>query len=280
MASALFGWELLYASVEKDIKNNQDILVCFVHLALVSNGFKCIGLGESKNVDGTETKTEALPKGWNDNYAIRYMYQGRLYNLRATSMDDAIMVNLIRVDERTVSMIQLNTRAVAQRTGSLDQMIPDNQSILENIRKQLIDKVVISSKSKETSSQTSPEQSSTATPRQPLSDPDSDLRIPPRINPVGPGYDPFRVGQDDLNPFGNPFRPAHPFAPPGGGGMLFQPPRAPPYDPDGNLGVPRGSIPPGARFDPFRPGGGRVPQRPSNPDSDEFPPPGFDDMYM
>jgi len=46
MASGLFGWDLLYGSVQKDIKNNQDILVCLTHLVLVSNGFKCIGLGK------------------------------------------------------------------------------------------------------------------------------------------------------------------------------------------------------------------------------------------
>lgn len=125
MASTLFGWDLLYESVRKDIKNNQDVLVCFTHLVLISNGFKCIGLGDSKVLDGTENKTEILPAGWNDNYTIRYVYQGRLYNLRGTSMEDAIMINLIRVQERTVSMVQLDVRAVAQRTGSLAQIIPN-----------------------------------------------------------------------------------------------------------------------------------------------------------
>lgn len=49
----------------------------------------------------------------------------------------------------------------------------------------------------------------------------------------------------------------------------------------GNLGIAPGSLPPGARFDPFRPPdllpGPRGPRR---PDNDEFPPPGYDDMYM
>lgn len=276
MTSGFFGWDLLYSSVEKDVKTNQDVLVCFVHFALVSNGFKCIGLGESKTVDGTETQTESLPKGWNENYAIRYLYQGRLYNLRATSMDDAIMINLIRVDERTVSMVQLNTRAVAQRTGSLDQMIPDNQAIFQTIKSQLIDKVVVSTKSKETSSQTTPEQPSSRPGR---SEPQPDILIPSFSNPINPRFDPMRVGRDDLDPFGfDPLR-SGPMAQPGGGGMLFEPPRGPRFDP-GNLGVPPGGLPPGARFDPFRPTGGeRIPRR-QNPDSDDFPPPGFDDMYM
>lgn len=114
---SLFGWDLLYSSVQNDIKDNQDILVCLTHLALVSNGFKCIGLGESKTLDGSETKSEALPPKWNDNYAIRYVHQGRLYNFKATPMGDAVMLNLVRVDEKLVSLLQLNTRSVSQRQG-------------------------------------------------------------------------------------------------------------------------------------------------------------------
>lgn len=283
MSSGLFGWDLLYRSVEKEVKNNQDVLVCFVHLVLVSNGFKCIGLGDSKNIDGTETKSESLPAGWNENYAIRYMHQGRLYNLRATNMDDAVMINLIRVDERTVSMVQLNTRLVAQRTGSLEQMIPEHETVVQNIRKQLIDKVVVSSKSKETSSQTTSEQQQPTSSRQDNPpQPPSNIFGPSTLVDTSRPYNPLSVGRDDLDPFANfnPLRPA-PGIPLGGGGMLFEPPRlGPRFDPDGNLGIPRGSLPPGARFDPFRPQGpGNQPRRPNNP-GDEFPPPGFDDMYM
>lgn len=286
MSNPLFGWDLLYGSVERDIKNNQDVLVSFVHLVLVSNGFKCIGLGDSKNVDGTETKTESLPSGWNENYAIRYLYQGRLYNLRATNMDDAVMINLIRVDERTVSTVQLNTRSVAQRSGSLDEMIPENTALVDTIKKQLIDKVVASSKTKESASQTAPEvppSIHSADEPQPLRrflPPYERPRIP---DPLGLGGRAGGVGSYDLDPFAgvNPLRPFGAI-PPGGGGMLFEPPRGPRVEPGpAGLGVPPGSVPPGARFDPFLPPtGGRFPRRPTNPDNDELPPPGFEDMYM
>lgn len=110
--SKLFGWELLYNSVASDIKSNQDVLVCFAHLVLVSKGFKCIGLGESKNFDGNEPQSETLPNGWNDEYAIRYVYEGRLYTFLGTRLDDGLVINLIRVNERTVATMQLNTRVV------------------------------------------------------------------------------------------------------------------------------------------------------------------------
>lgn len=280
-SSNLFGWDLLYSSVEDDIHNNQDVLICLVHLVLISNGFKCIGIGDSKLLDGTESKSESLPRGWNDGYAIRYINQGRLYNLKGTVLDDGIIINLIRVDERTVSMIQLNTRSVVQRTGSLMQMIPECMSIIDVVKKQLIDKIITSTKTKDSANQT---QSDNLKPISSIGVNPSRLQEPQRNTgyPYMPNIHPLDVGGADLNPFGmNPLGvPRNPHLP-GGGGMLFVPPgRGGP--PDINMGIPGGSIPPGARFDPFRPPDvDRFPRRPNNmPDNDEMPPPGFDDMFM
>jgi len=276
--ASLFGWELLFKSVEGDIRNNQDVLVCFSHLVLISNGFKCVGLGDSKNLDGTETKSELLPQGWNENYAIRYVYQGHLYNFQATNMDDSIMVNLIRVQERTVSMVQLNIQSVAQRTGSLDQMIPNHDELAANIKNQLINKVCVSTKYKDSTSQTTNENPRSENPGMPFSPVSPSPSFTDRVlepSPFGPFYNPIRnVGRSDLHPNLGPFAPSP-------GGMLFDPrpgsARVPP-----NTGIPPGSLPPGARFDPFRPPPederrGRWPRR---PDNDDFPPPGFDDMFM
>ncbi|KRT81586.1 hypothetical protein AMK59_6346 [Oryctes borbonicus] len=276
--SNLFGWDLLYNSVESDIRNNQDVLVCLVHLVLISNGFKCIGIGDSKILDGTENKSESLPKGWNDGYALRYIYQGRLYNLKGTALDDGIIINLVRVDERTVSMIQLNTRSVAQRTGTLIQMIPECTSLVEVVKKQLIDKVATSTKTKDSGNQTQPE---TTKPMSSIGI--NPLQETPRTPtyPYMPNVSPLNVGSADLHPLGiNPLGVPRIPVFPGGGGMLFVPPgiRGPP---DINMGIPGGSLPPGARFDPFRPPDvDRFPRRPNDPDNDEMPPPGFDDMFM
>lgn len=278
----LFGWDLLYSTVESDVHSNQDVLICLVHLVLISNGFKCIGIGDSKILDGSETKSESLPKGWNDGYAVRYIYQGRLYNLKATPLDDGVIINLIRVDERTVSMVQLNSRSVVQRSGPLDQMMPDATAMVDTIKKQLIDKVVTSTKTKDSASQTRPETSKTTSginviPSR-ITEPQRNLNYP-----YVPNLHPIDVGGADLNPFGlNPLGvPRSPAAFPGGGGMIFVPPNRG-GNPDINLGIPGGSIPPGARFDPFRPPDvDRFPRRPNNrPDNDEMPPPGFDDMFM
>lgn len=198
--SQLFGWDLLYGSVEKDVKCNQDVLVCLTHLVLISNGFKCIGLGDSKNFDGTEPQSEALPKGWHEDYALRYVYQGKLYNLKGTKMDDGVVINLIRVDERNVAMLQLNTRMVVSRTGLLAAMVPEHAKIVDTIKKQLVDKVVTSTRTADGSSQTTSNQNQPQRgigPIAPLCNPIRDT------HPVHVGIpDPLGVGSNDLHPLG------------------------------------------------------------------------------
>ena len=277
--AGIFGWDLLYKSVESEIKTKDDILVCLTHLILISKGFRCVGIGESKVLEGDEPKFENLPKGWNEEYAIRYVYQGRLYNLKGTVLDDGITINLLRVDERNVSTVQLNSRFVVNITGPLEQMIPELEALVNTIKNELIETVTTSIKSKNKECQTN------LPVNTPINSSPSarSMSVPYRPCPFLPLN--VGVGVSDLHPFGmNPLGvPGPPHLLPGGGGMLYTPPQG--YgriDPGGNLGVPRGSLPPGARFDPFRPPDiGRVPRRPNNnPDNDELPPPGFDDMFM
>jgi hypothetical protein len=163
-----------------------------------------------------------------------------------------------------------------------------------------------------TQTTTSPIRSSASQPR---NDPYDPLRIPPRVPPTypapqvfddpfsveGPRTNPFSVGRDDLDPFGSgPLFPR--FGIGGvpssgrGGGMhvgLDHPmfgPRGGIRDDRGFRGgpptLPRGAVPPGARFDPIVPFNPRpnVGQNPTyfsgEPDNDEPPPPGYNDMFM
>ncbi|KAL7752565.1 hypothetical protein RI367_002099 [Sorochytrium milnesiophthora] len=145
----------------------------------------------------------------------------------------------------------------------------------------------------------------------------------PYIGPLGPtvpvGISPYSVGHNDLDPLGG-MRPLGP-TPFGGdfgnrgypglggsssGGGMFVGPDHPMFQgPGGAFGgiqggdgvLPRGAVPPGARFDPIVPGqvpgsaglggprgmtgGGPGRQlRSGEPDPDNLPPPGYNDMFM
>lgn len=42
----LFGWDLTFKTVEKDIKRKSDIIVAFIHWNLIKRGFRNIGIGD------------------------------------------------------------------------------------------------------------------------------------------------------------------------------------------------------------------------------------------
>lgn len=42
----LFGWDLTFKTVEKDIKRKSDVIVAFIHWNLIKRGFRNIGIGE------------------------------------------------------------------------------------------------------------------------------------------------------------------------------------------------------------------------------------------
>jgi hypothetical protein len=42
----LIGWDLLFKTIEKDVKKLPDILVAVVHLTLIQNAFQNIGIGD------------------------------------------------------------------------------------------------------------------------------------------------------------------------------------------------------------------------------------------
>ncbi|CAB4374360.1 unnamed protein product [Rhizophagus irregularis] len=141
-------------------------------------------------------------------------------------------------------------------------------------------------------------------------------RQPPRVPPIfddpfggdePSSINPFNIGRDDLDPLGsNPiYGPPrfggggiHPFGGPSRGGGMFVGPDHPIFGRGGGGGggiyggpqpLPRGSVPPGARFDPIGPFGpvgtprggfGRGNRTSGDPDNDELPPPGYNDMFM
>ncbi|XP_043287843.1 proteasome inhibitor PI31 subunit [Venturia canescens] len=283
-----FGFELLNKIVEASLSKKEDVIILFTHWYFVKNGFKCIGLGDSKVFDpNTDKGTDFLPDQWNQqpNYSLRYAKDGKLYILVAMKSDANLLINLLRTADNGASSVEFGIEeTVKELRGALEALIPEHRTVMNKIRQDLVEPLN-SPAGREISTQTrgrteSPEERR----RQPIDD--DPLRVRPERVPrePWPAYDPRNVGRSDLDPFSRER-----------GGMIFDPfaeRRGPgggvgPLGgfPPGGLGVPGrlppGAVPPGARFDPFGPPdiGGGMRRPPRDPDADHLPP-GFDDMFM
>ncbi|XP_063395553.1 proteasome inhibitor PI31 subunit [Cydia fagiglandana] len=282
-ADPLFGWDLTFKTVEKDIKRKSDVLIAFIHWNLTKRGFRSIGIGDERTLSGDEDKSEVLPTGWNDkdNYTLRYVLEGKLYILHGLNTDGTLIVNLMRSEDLAVSNLALKIDdTIKETSGTISKMLPGYKDLMYNVKRDLVDTIT------ERPTTTAETQTSTRSePNRRL--PDDPLRVPPRPHPSGPHPDtrdlwepptaPLpNIGRSDLDPFA-----------PGGGGMLFNPfgPRRDLENPGLGVpgGLPRGAVPPGARFDPFGPPPPPgAPGRRAPPDADHLPPPGgFNDhMFM
>lgn len=278
----LFGWDLTFKSVERDLKRKSDILIAFIHWNLMKRGFRSIGIGDERTLTGEEEKNELLPTGWNDKdtYTIRYILDDKLYILHGLNTDGNLIINLMRSEDLAVSNIAFNVDdTVKEMSGPIAKLIPNHKDLIYNVKRDLIDTIT----TRPTASTETQTATSGNTSRIPADDP---LRVGPRPLPSAqpdipdawdlPPAHIRNIGRSDLDPFA-----------PSGGGMLFNPftPGRNPDEPGIGIpgGLPRGAVPPGARFDPFGPPGigPRPGRRPAPPDSDHLPPPGFNDhMFM
>lgn len=262
----------MFHSIQQDIKTKEDILIAFIHWALIKSRFRCIGLGDDSTFTVDEPGSELLPKGWNchNTYAIKYTLDNQLFILRGLLVDEEFILNLVRVADKSVSTMTLKHGEVVKATqGSLETIVPTYADVFGSLRTELITPLIKTS-SKEATTQTSSVRppgagQSNLLGRSPSADIESQR---------GRYADPFGVGASDL----------YPFAPPGQGNIFDPFSRDPlrPLDPGQGIpgGLPRGAVPPGARFDPFGPPAAPRPRPRFPPDSDHLPPPGYDDMFM
>ncbi|XP_055686886.1 proteasome inhibitor PI31 subunit [Lutzomyia longipalpis] len=275
-----FGWNLLLRTIAHDVQSDFDILVAVVHWHMTRKGFSCLGIGCDNIYVDTDKGSELLPDDWNaqgDVYRLRYVRDGELFILTAVKKEEMVaLFNLIIMKNMDLRNVEFKVEdTVRGRTGSLTEVLNDAPNVLKKIdEKLLISKAEQDSwKAKEKA-------------RRERHDLDDEQSSPLEVR----GFDvhrrfpenPFSVGRGDLDPLGRL-----------GGGMLFPSPDMPFAGgiPDPGFGIPgglpRGAVPPGARFDPFAPqptnplrgpGGGRP--RGGSPDNDHFPPPGYNDMFM
>ncbi|XP_033726461.1 proteasome inhibitor PI31 subunit-like [Pecten maximus] len=280
------GQELLYCSVREKLKSPQDAIITTLHWSLVSNGYKCIGVGETASE--SDSQTELLPTGWNESqdlYTLRYRQEGQpstVYMLKVIRIDNDLLVNFMNVGNETV--VNLNIRTRDFTTGNLtsfDSAFQNLNELCSQFKREILDAVLKGDNKNVSTSQvsrSSQERRSQERSRSyeeeydPLRIPSRRPHMPQRPPDWSDPGDPFSIGRADLDPLGR------------GGGMRFDPFRGnrPGMRPDPNAGLPHplppGAVPPGARFDPFGPPGGPG-QRPG-PDPDHELPPGYGDMFM
>lgn len=290
----MFGFELLFATIKCNLKSKNDLLVSVIHFNCIRNGFLCLGNGENFGESGqSEPGSELMPDQWNqseDTYILRYFNQ---------KLNQKLLVKCVKVSDILILSALLINGESNGSTHSLrtDDYITDNFSTFKSafvsgsvdtvsqiIEREVINKVI----------QTVPKTTVTKRDRNTRS-PDRQENDPLRVRPNNPGvppnyggarFDPLYGGQPwpppiggaDLDPLGR-----------AQGGMLMDPYNFPqPFGQPRNPGpeLPRGAVPPGARFDPFGPLGVGPNPRPNQnrrqmgPDPDHLPPPGYNDMFM
>ncbi|XP_023176667.1 proteasome inhibitor PI31 subunit [Drosophila hydei] len=254
----LYGWDLLFKTVEGKIDKKSDILIVLVHFLLTKHyKFRCVGIGDDKTLPEDEVGTELLPDHWNgDNtkYSLRYVHNKVLYLLLGHITEDALIVNLLDINTKTVSNICITPETLVDHVkGGITKIMPTVTDIVERFRKELCDPV-FTGNSREATTQTQiTNQTTPASTADPLRI--GEPRRPGSYMPHGFEPRPFGfpdIGRGDLDPLGR------------GSGNLYPFP--------GNPGL--------ARFDPINPWNPRNPGA-MGPNPDHMRPPNWNpDYYM
>lgn len=313
---ALFGFEALFGTL--DVRSRGDALVAAIHWILVTDGLRSIAANDDDDDndrarraaavrdDDAAGLSELLPVGWNEHmddfYALRYVRLPRLRKsaddaspilIKMIFADGILIVSLLRpADNKTASVslpladyILDDFRNYATAFRNLDELQVRIETELLAPFSLLIDGVEVTGRNPDGSPGSREDRSTRR---------EDDATYEERSNPPGGPYhrpDPLGcsfsdddgplvppIGRGDLDPLGR-----------GQGGMLMDPrhfPHSPLRPVPGGIGperLPRGSVPPGARFDPFGP---PIPDqdrrrnpRFAGPNPDHLPPPGYDDMF-
>lgn len=275
--SRIRGLELLFNLEKNHFKSAADCAVAAFHCLLINEGLQCVGTGDVWSDSNSESSTsEMLPTNWNDDqevYSLRYVSKDRTCRvlLKIAKADHMLLVNAVKNENTVATMSFPVVNYVSSNYEEYSTAYKDLESLGESFRKEIMEVLTTTPKpaEKQSEKKETPVQSQSTPPSQPpmgvFPQQPSATYQPPYPYPFPP-----RVGGSDLDPFGRM----------GGGGMLMDPsgfgipprPSLPQFGVGGPGGLPRGAVPPGARFDPFMP-----PIRP-NRNPDHFKPPDYDEF--
>ncbi|KAG2455646.1 proteasome inhibitor PI31 subunit-like [Polypterus senegalus] len=266
------GLEVLYHSVRHDITTPQDAIVCFVHWELLQADFRCLGIGDRSTT--TDVKSELLPENWNSSkelYTLRYQSDDEKNEIliKAVLVDTSLIINMLTSRSEQVANLTINLTEHIDIEHLQDfGRVYKNMAQLKNLVK-LVVQPTVSKRADSTGSSRKTRRKSSGSQFDQDAHPSSARGSPRNSDPIrSDNPNPFAAGGADLDPFGGCE-----------GGMIVDPlhsgfPKGG-FDPAQGTqgGLPPGSVPPGARFDPFAPIGRNRP----GPDPDHLPPPGYED---
>ncbi|CDS12680.1 hypothetical protein LRAMOSA04866 [Lichtheimia ramosa] len=299
-----------------------DALAATTHAIMLSIGCKFAGLGDDARQEGDGT-VRVLPQEWNSNgphhYAFRYSHpqSSMTFVIKSIKLGDRWICHGIAIEDNKTATLDIVTSQFTSAaffphdpSTSQDPLVhgfistSQFQELVSLFKINILQRILpglqkegYENSGSSSQQQQSPSSSSTNQPQR---------RDPPPVRPPlfedpisadDPSFDPgnpFSVGRSDLEPMGGGIRM------PGSGGGMFVGPEHPmfrarrdehesPFSGEGPQRLPRGAVPPGARFDPITPTGGgnmRPPRGPrggffsGEPDNDELPPPGSHDMFL
>ncbi|KAG2198809.1 hypothetical protein INT47_000725 [Mucor saturninus] len=293
------------SQIASNLQSTHDALAAASHAIMLGVGFRFAGLGDDARQEGDGTTTH-LPDTWNANgphsYQFRYSHpQSSLtFIIKIVKLGDKCIILGLGIGDNKTAMLDITTqdytsesffpytdtsKPLAHGFISSDRFHDFIKAFKLNILQRLIPGLNKPGYEDNTTTTSSTRPSTDTERRQPRYNDPHSLEDPAFVD----------VGGSDLNPLGRGG-----LRMPGGGsgsGGMFVGPDHPIFgnrggssldDPSGLFGgpqpLPRGSVPPGARFDPIGPFG-RLPVRPpgrggpprgphgGDPDNDDLAPP-------
>ncbi|KAJ3181882.1 Proteasome inhibitor PI31 subunit [Gaertneriomyces sp. JEL0708] len=286
-----------------------DTLVALVHAVFVQKGY-------TLQKSSTETdKENVLPKDWNSNqelYTVGYTKGGKSLHMKVVRMGGN-MVILVDEDSKAKTLtIPLSSLSQSQYPLELDNVSNLPADLVSDLAHQINEAFLPTSPTPTQDPQHAARQDAPVNKLK--EDQSHPFDLSRHSHSHSPSPSPYSIGASDLDPIpshptfghsGMVMTPSHP---------LFTSPHHPhgggigPFAGPGPETLPPGAVPPGARFDPItplgpQPGLGGGPRgawrggsgrggsgrgsgpfgggfRSGEPDNDELPPPGYNDMFM
>lgn len=271
-----------------ELRNRHDALALLLHAFAKQLGLRLVGFTEEDTLP--ESADVLVPQGWNsqrDAYSFRYKHhQSALtFMLKALTLGDKLLVHGVALEDKKVQSYEIDLDEFVSGIADLSNLgalFKNVETLFTNFRLKIINPLLpgVGKEGYEAGPATTVDRQRPSTTTQPRPGP-SPSGVPPRspffggepgptfhpspgvpggvpmpgapsgIGPFGPLH-PGGPGYPDPDGFGNLVGPRHP----GFGPQAFPQPGRFPDDPD-SFGLPqrlpRGAVPPGARFDPFGP---------------------------